>query len=319
MKTIIKSIIAISVAAAALAACGISSHSSKTKAGEYSYKEIELNCPVKSIDVRTYKASCKFGEVIKGELTYGNYLAEFDKAGNVIRKTEYNSSGDVDFVHMFKYDEKNNNIEEMSYSRKGELKALQKTEYNDAGEIVKYFMYAEDGSLVSSAEHEYEGEYCVRSRYVTNRYVGYDENVATNEEEWVAKRDGERILETAMYRNGKLEEVQKYSTYEENGGLLAECVIYDADGVKLREFYKENDGHGIKLFKLHDFTDDSEYEYRVKRNDRGHIVYIYDSQEEHKETYYEYEYDSKGNWTKKVKFEGVMKKPVEITEREIKY
>lgn len=314
MKTIIKSIITISVAAAALAACGISSHSSKTKAEEYSYKEIELNCPVKSIDVRTYEASCKFGEVIKGELIYRNYLAEFDKAGNVIRQTEYNSSGDVDFVRMFKYDEKNNNIEEMSYSREGELEALQKIEYNDAGEIVKYFNYAEDGSIVSSAEHEYEGEYCVRSRYVK-----YDENVATIEEEWVAKRDGERILEIAMYINGKLEEVQKYLTYEENGGLLAECVIYDADGVKLREFYQENDGHGIKLFKSHDFIDGSESEYRVKRNDRGHIVYIYDSQLEHKETYYEYEYDSKGNWTKKVMLKGAMKMPVEIVEREIKY
>ena len=314
MKTIIKSIIAISVAAAALAACGNSSNSgnsSKMKAEEYSYKAMELNCPVKSIDVRTYEASCEFGEVIKGELTYGNYL-ELDKAGNVIRMTEYNSTGDVDLVRMFKYDEQNNTIEEMLYSREGELEGLQKTEYNDAGKVVKSFTYAEDGSIERSEEYEYEDEYCVRSRYVK-----YDENVATIEEEWVAKRDGERILETTMYRNGKLEEVHKFSKYEYN--VLAECVIYDADGVKLWEFYQENDGHGIELHKSHDFTDNSETEYRVKRNDRGHRVYIYDSQVEHKETYYEYEYDSKGNWTKKVMFEGVMKKPVEIIEREIKY
>ena len=291
--------------------CGSSAENKKDKK-KLSYEQYELNRPVKSIDVRTYEASSKFGEVIKGDPTYGNYLAEFDKAGNLIRKTEYFSDGDVYLVHMYKYDEQNNQIEEMSYSWEGELTALLKYEYNDAGKMVKYFRYDEDGNVDFFGENEYEDEYLVRSRSVR-----YDEDGATDEEEWVFNRDGKMLLESSWYMNGKLVNVYKFSKFEEN--CVVEGVEYDADGVKLKEFYEESDEHGVKLIKSHDFTDGSESEYRVKRNDRGHIVYIYDSQEEHKETYYEYEYDSKGNWTKQVKLEGVMKKPVEIIEREIKY
>ena len=291
--------------------CGSSAENKKDKK-KLSYEKYELNCPVKSIDVRTYEASSKFGEVIKGEPTYGNYLAEFDKAGNLLMRTEYFSDGDMYLVRKFKYDEQNNQIEEISYSREGEQTSLLQCEYNDAGQLIKYIRYDEDGNVDFFGESEYEDEYLVKSRSVR-----YDEDGATDEEEWVFNRDGKMLLESSLYMNGKLENVYKFSKFEEN--CVVEGVKYDADGVKLSEFYEESDGHGIKLIKSHDFIDDSESEYRVKRNDRGHMVYIYNSKAEHKETYYEYEYDSKGNWTKKVKFEGVMKKPVEIIEREIKY
>ena len=102
-------------------------------------------------------------------------------------------------------------------------------------------------------------------------------------------------------------------------GGVEHGVEYDADGVKLNEFYEEGDDYGVVLIRSHDYTDGSDYEYRVERNDRGHMIYSYNSDAENKEIYYGYTYDSKGNWTRKVEYHGVIRKPVEIVEREITY
>ena len=312
MKSAVKIISIISFLVSFAVSCGDKSSEQKKDDKKLSYEQYELNCPVKSIDVRTYKATSKFGEVIKGDPTYGNYLAEFDEVGNLIKKTDYFSDGDIFLVYKCKYDKQNNLVEEIKYSGDGEQASLVQLEYDSEEKLIKSIRYDEDGNIELYVENEYDGKYLVNTRRVT-----YEEDGSSVEKVWRYKREEETLMESSVFTDGELKSVYKFSQYKEN--RLAEGVEYDADGVKLNEFYEEGDDYGVVLMRSHDYTDGSDYEYRVERNDRGHMIYRYNSDAENKEIYYGYTYDSKGNWTRKVEYHGVIRKPVEIVEREITY
>ena len=311
MKTILKILTIILFVTLHVVSCN-NSADQKTDVKKLSYERYELNCPVKSIDVRTYEASSKFGEVIKGEPTYGNYLAEFDEVGNLIKRTDYFRDGDIFVVYKCVYDKKNNMIEETSYSGEGEQTSLVQNEYNADGKLLKSVSYDKDGNMDQCYENAYE-DGCLRR----NKRVEYEDDGTVVETEWINKWNGEILLERSLYRNGELISVYKFSDYKADS--MAKGVEYDAEGVKQREFYEESGKFGVVLMKSHSCVDGSESEYRVERNKLGHVVYIYNSESDKKETYYEYEYDSNDNWIKKVEFQGVIRKPVEIVEREIKY
>ena len=309
MKLTMKTFVTISAVAVALVSCG---NSSETKQNEkkYSYQGCELNCPVQSLEQRIYDASGSYGDVVKGDLLDGGYIAEFNQVGNVVKIVQYDENWNLKKVVTCKYDEDDNLIEEIVRSNDGRLIERLIKEYNDEGEgkLTSRTQYDENGEVKSYSTKEYEGGYLVKSTT-----VGEIETVKQ------CKRDGEIVLEISTYEDGKLMNSVHYSKYDPKG--INEYVVYDADGVKTKEVYVRYDDKKEKVEeRRHDFMNDSNYVYKVERNDKGHMIHTYRSDNgSESEDYYEYEYDSKGNWIKKIVYWGKAKRPVMIVERTIKY
>ena len=299
------------VSALAVMACG-GNRNPVVDDETFSYQDYEVNCPVKSIDFRSYEATSKFGDVIKGDPTYGNYLAEFNAVGNIVKKTEYMKDGEIFLVYRYVYDDLDNLAEWIVYSGTGEQSSMTKMEYNADGDQIRWTRYGEDSKMQACCDMEYSQGYKVKS--VREDYEDSTKVV----QKWIFKREGPRVLEAYNYTDDVLKSVFMYSKYDEKG--IIEGVEYDGNDAKISEFRFEYnpDGYLMKATSVSS-VDDSEHELLIERNDKNLPLHNMNSENDPVDTYYEYEYDEKGNWVRRVEFEGIIKKPVEIVERTIAY
>ena len=275
-------------------------------------KRLGLNTTVKSVQVKTYEAESKFGEIVRGDLDRdGNYLASFDEEGNLTSITDFDDDGELDSKTVFAYDDRNRLITYTQYY------------WND---------------LVSSFEYVYDENYLVKLNQKLFK------NVLTE-----YKRNGEQILEYKKFVDGEIEEMAKYL---ESSSTRASYIVYDNEGKELRTVQEEYDKEGRLLKQIKNtgakidttiwiynktgyLTEVSmtEHKYKgeIKYNDKNLPIYIkggdlYHNTEvvltfwnKNKVYYLEYEYDDKGNWIKQIVYEGEMKKPYTISDRSIVY
>lgn len=260
----------------------------------YDYELYGLNAPVKSVKVLTYEADSKFGEVVKGELKFlGNYVAEFNAVGNIQSISDFDSDGDLFWVSKYKYNDNNHMIEHSSYNPEGEV------EYKNT------FEYVYDGEKIVS---------------VTQNSLYNDINTTYLYE---SMYDGNTIVEENTFVNGDFISKTKYLKHDVSG---KEWILYDKDGVEEssgHEYY--NKSGRVVSSRIGDKS------FEVKWNDKNLPIYLKNAQlynntlissllDEGESLYYvEYEYDTMGNWVRQIVFEGEMKRPVSISEREIKY
>ena len=259
---------------------------------ETTYDIWGLNCPVKSIKVTTYEAKSKFGELTKnGIAEENNYFVAFNTAG----KAESVST----------------------FGKEGDLVAMEKYKYDSDGNLTEISLYDHDGELQSQQLYEYEGTHGVR--YI-NKYL-WDDDVDTYEHtsEW----DGEKIVSLTTTHNGELQSVTKYTKWDKSGN---EWVEYDKNGDETGRGSTILDEAGfIKQIKNGEYCGEVEYNEKnlpvcVKNARLLLNTRLSFSSEHQDEVYYaKYKYDQRGNWIKQTIYEGEMKKPVTISEREINY
>ena len=275
-------------------------------------KRLGLNTTVKSVQVKTYEAESKFGEIVRGDLDWdGNYLALFDKRGNLTSITDFDDDGELDNKTVFAYDDENR--------------------------LTNYTEYDWNGDADISIEYVYEGNYLLKSKQIIF------ENVYLTE----YKRNGEEIQEYTYFADGKIENTAKYL---ESSSTRASYIVYDNEGKELRTVQEEYDKEGrlIKQIKNTGAETDTtiwvyskdgyltemsttEYKGEIKYNDKNLPIYIkggdlynntdvvLDPWYENKVYNLEYEYDDKGNWIKQIVYEGEMKEPYTISDRTIVY
>lgn len=251
-----------------------------------------LNCPVKSIKVTTYEAKNKFGEPAKiGIAEEDNYFVAFNTAG----KAESVST----------------------FGKEGDLVAMEKYKYDSDGNLTEISSYGHDGELLCQQLYEYEGKRVVR--YI-NKYLWDDDvDIYEHTNEW----DGEKIVSLTTTHNGELQSVTKYTKWDKSGN---EWVGYDKNG--------DETGRGSTILDEAGFIKqikNGEYCGEVERNDKSlpvhtknarimrNTMYNFSTGYEDEVYYAEYEYDQRGNWIKQTVYEGEMRKPVTISEREINY
>lgn len=273
-----------------------------------------LNRPVKSIQVKTYWAEDKFGEIFKGELyDEENYLALFDAKGNLISITDFDEDGDVDSKTICKYDINNR--------------------------ITKLTVYDEDGDVSSSSEYWYQGEYIIKEKF-----IGYDGDIMLSE----YKRNGVEIQESTSTLNGELTSKRIFLESNKERHLYVE---YDETGKEIRTVLREFNKKGKILKETISCGKEDEitsYSYNkagyitekltssgksgvVRYNEKNLPIYVNGCSFSHNTIvlmqylydesiyYFEYEYDNKGNWIKQIVYEGENKEPYTISERVINY
>ena len=254
----------------------------------YSYHEYGLDRPVKSVEVKTYKANSKFGEVVKDDITE-TYSVEFNSVGNALKHTDFNANGDIASVLKCRYDDNDN--------------------------LVENSVYDSEGDLMIRLVNDYEGNKVVKSTTV----LTYMESVYITD----FKYNGDYVEEETCYIDGELSSKLKYTRNDKSG---REWIRYSADGEEESRGVMELNKDG-KITK-YSIGDDKVCEmvwnekklpcYLRRAELYNNTMFSFDLEED-REFYVEYEYDKKGNWIKQIVFEGENKIPVSISERVIEY
>ncbi|MDY0144052.1 MAG: hypothetical protein RBR97_19395 [Bacteroidales bacterium] len=225
-----------------------------------------------SLEVVSYNAIEKFGEITKGEAGWQNNQDKdsytiFNKNGNIIQWYSYNSRGYLENKYIYEYDEKGNYIERNSYISNGRLDSKKIYKYNDKGKIEECNNYNYNGVLDYSEKYK------------------YDNNDKIIEENWYTS-------------DGKLGYKISY-TYNDNGKKI-KTIIYDSNGIiqtsQTNDYNKKGD---LIVHNIYNSEGSIKTENKYNYNDKGDIVeeYTFDYIEgTEQKLINKYEYDSKGNW-----------------------
>lgn len=255
----------------------------------------DLKGNVKSVQYKIYEAALTDGEIIKGnEINNKNVKISFNGNSAFEKVTVYNTDGVVtsDKAYTYNGDGTLAYIVEYRYMNGVEIdNTLTKYEYKE-GKIdkvsVKIF---KTGELLSFKKYNYTGEQI-------SKIETYD-----NADNWMESieykaYDGDKATET-IYSNNAYEIISKI-TYEK--GLWVNMLIdrTDEDGTNKLTVKRNKDGLPIESHRC-SFEIGEEYNFS-------------DTQ-----ILYDYEFDSNGNWIKRVSYKGSMDRPSTITEREIIY
>ena len=248
----------------------------------------EVSGNVKSIRTKGYEATKKFGEISEGDVLYDtdiNSLILFNKDGYITEISNFNHSGNLSGKSVYVYD--------------------------DDGKVTKINLYDEDGDEIGRTVYTYN-----ENKKVT-KIVDYDESgkvTYTEKIEW----DGDHITkEQCIHEHSE----GYYNMNEYDGNTLVKSVVYDKKGKPTGE-YTEYENGKIKKIVTKEFTISLTY------NDKGLCASIVNGQLFSTNSYYwakgesytyDYEYDDKGNWVRKVERKKDSQKATRIFVREIEY
>ena len=242
--------------------------------------------------VKSIYLTTKFnGEVSEDEIESYNYnsLVEFDENGNITVDAIINDNGKIGCKHLYVYDD--NNLLKKIENYLGDGCKLNCTvfSYDDNDKVVKEVSYPCLGDFLSIIQKEWDGDKLIKSKFEDKDFHG--------------------TLSAG------------YTIYEYDGDELVKTIEYDASGKPTGEYseYKNN-----KATKIVNPKYTSTFEYNDKglcissvngRNGERNLSISIDG-----ESYlYEYEYDEKGNWIKKIEKDMKSKKARYIYKREIEY
>ena len=250
-------------------------------------KWYEVSGNVKSIRTTGYEAIEKFGEISEGDVLYDydNSMINFNQDGNITDISFYNHSGNLEKKIVYVYDGDNKIIKINQYNGDGDNIGRTVRTYNEDGNPIKVVEYDKSGKITFTQKNEYDGDKCIKSQF-------YNE-----------------------YSKGD------YTIYEYKWNSLVKSTDYDVNGKKTGEYTEYENGKMTKNV-THRFTTNITY------NEKGLCSSIINGQLYNTNSYlfskgesyvYEYEYDDKGNWVRKVEKRMNSKKAERIFVREIEY
>jgi len=208
----------------------------------------------------------------------------------------YYPNGPVWMKNTLKYDEKGNKLELTVFYSDGLVAS--KEIYNEFGNIIEDIAYTKGSGLYPE-----KSAYKLGSKSVHK----YD--------------DKENEIEFSRYDSDGVFIEKTTFKCDENGNKI-ECFFYDSDNVlESKETHKyDKNGNEIE-YCSYDQNGVFEEKTTFKNNQMGNLIEcnIYDSENvlESKETYEYNDFDEKGNWIKRTKFEDNI--PKLVTNRNIEY
>jgi YD repeat-containing protein len=299
---------------------------------------------VKTVKELRYKASIKFGELIKDELeecvifTYDEQErlleeSRYNPDGSLDRKTVCKYAGDpveqmscscdsvVGFITVYAYDEKGREIEHKHYTYEGDRANLYQR-------II--YVYDDEGNLVESTHEDAE---------IAKTTLKYDRSGNILEKTYVNSYDGS-FNERNVYRYSEQGKLVETESYDYTGNLLQrEIYSYNAKGEMIESnAYKSDDS---LLYCKHYTCNENGKVIDIKFHQLKKIIYStrqtfqYDEQGNLiEDTYshsngslkiYKYKYDSKGNKIEEIEYiksvgdADITNIRSRITERKIEY
>ena len=276
----------------------------------------------------------EFGKLVGSGLShYGNYLEKFNQNGNLIEIIDYHDSHSIkSFSKKYKYN--NGNLIEIKRSRKS-------SQYNPFSNTIKSFIYDNLERLVEIEEHSYDGWFIESVKYIYNddgricallkksvKELKLD-NYDFSQIFYKYDKKGNEIERT--YFTDNIFKFKVLLKYDEINNRISETNFssygffsnphifsfvpssetnykFNKNRKKIEQSRKNTILTIIDYFLLPNFsrlfTNYLKKSY-FKYNSNGDVIEISaNNTQDHnaKKTVYEYNYDKKGNWIKKISF-----------------
>ena len=284
--------------------------------------EYELKGPVKLCKSAEYYAVDVNGRIAKGEFVQNNFHSEWK-----IKSLHFRPNGQIDEYSYF--DEKENLvrsdqnifndkdliIKELSIRHYGSLRSIDSTfnYYNSANKLVKHEWFI--GQYHGLRRYTYDS----RGFLIADSTFDPIEKLS-NYNIWKNDEKG-NVLENIYHIGYKLFS-RTYNDYNKQNLLIYSAVYYpneeDSEPLIKKFEYNSKNQIAIELILGEDkqVLEKTVYTYFPNGLLQKSIVNYYEY-EDTSITTYQYEYDNKGNWIKKITYNE--NKPIYIDEREISY
>jgi YD repeat-containing protein len=263
---------------------------------ETSYRsELNLSENVKSTRTRSYWAIEKFGVIEKGnpQSDWGSDVyAEYNKAGNIIQDISYDPDGSLKSKHSYVYDEQGNRIEQINFRPNGTKVQKIIHRYDEQGNEFEINYYDSTGSRFSTITKGYDGkgnQTEERSYFISNSHKSINYHYGYKFDE----------------RGNRKERI----TYKGDGSVSYKCSLeYDEQGNEIDEICYKPD----EIFHFRQSR-----KYGEQGNEIEEILYEIEETLVHRTWTYRYDYNSDGDWVRKIRFLNDFAKDIE--ERKIEY
>lgn len=258
----------------------------QVKKAENDLSKMNINDGVSSIREYSFHAIDKFGEISKGERSFGTVF-KFNQFGNLTELTDYDNNGDLKRKRIYEYDKENKLLEEKLFEN-GSLYDKWVSEYDSNGQDIERIRYLGNGSISNSIISK------------------YDEGGMKIER--IHKDESGSITGREIFKYNEIGQNIERLWYNENGIL---------DVKVLNEFDRNNNKINEKFYKSDEIIS-SETDYRF--DDFGNMIQMngkYFRENTEIERTYKFIYDDKKNWVVQISF--LNRTPEYYTEREINY
>jgi hypothetical protein len=264
-------------------------HCSDEKVKKTTLQEINLKGKVLYLQEYQYKAIEKFGEVVKDSLLR-TYIYKFDKNGYILEDIMFNSDSSLYQRLDFKYDQNYNIIEICAYDNMQNLIMRDAYLQNLNGNVKEVNSYDSKGTLQSKNIFKYDDNH----NEIENNYYNPDGSLKSKR---IFRYDGKgnKTEEIGFSSDGIIQSKREFK-YDNRRNKVEENILIDEYGITTGEkftFIYDNFGNTIEA-----------------------IYYFADGKIRSK-VLHKYEFDSKDNWIKEIRF--LNEKPESVIEREIRY
>jgi hypothetical protein len=275
-------------------------------------KELGLKGKVRSFTEETFKAADKFGEIVKGNKEGISRSVTFYANGMIAEDMYISPDGKISSIKRNMYDNKGNKIENV-YNSDGKINNTKKIIYDDNGNITEESIYNSSGILESKYSYKYGAKGDMTEQNIYN-----SEGNKSGTELYSYDDNGNKTEENIYNSTGDLTDSHKFvSDKDENGNLVIKDIFKTEDGEYTE--WQKFDAAGNKIEEGSGRTEGKNNTVTTFKYDgNGNAVEEYCNDPE-QYIKYQYEYDSRGNWIKKIVFEKKVGIPQLLTERKIIY
>ena len=248
----------------------------------------EASGNVKSIRTTGYEATEKFGEIREGAVLDDfdlNTLMKFNKDGFFTEFTNFNRSGNISQKRVSVYDEDGKLTKINKYDEYGDEIGRTVYTYNENKRVTKIVDYDKSGKVNYTENNEWDGDKITKNQFINE------------------------------YSKGN------YNINEYKGNTIVKSVEYDKNGKPTGE-YTEYENEKMKKIIKKDYTVIFTYNDKglCTSIDNGQLFSTNSYSLEKGESYtYDYEYDDKGNWVRKIERKKNSQIATRIFVREIEY
>jgi hypothetical protein len=152
---------------------------------------------------------------------------KYDRKGNLIRRTVYNTADDLIEKETFMYNGDNQKISQYKYNEKGKITGMETYVYDAQGKLIESTGLDPSGMVMSRLKFVY-GESGLQEEKIWINHAGE----IKGRFEFVYDEYG-KLLEEIKYRDENEKEGRTVHIYNENGNII-EIIRYGADETKLR-------------------------------------------------------------------------------------
>jgi hypothetical protein len=273
------------------------------------------NRKIKMIMESIHDPILKAGEFeVSPKLSKNSFPLEsyFSQKGILLRKSTFNSKGNLESKILFKYDENNNNIECITYHSDGSLASKKLNKFDSENRLFESHEFDAREKITSKKTTRYDsGGYRILTCYerISRGLVKTLESVFDEHENNVAN----------YYFSDEELESKEIKQYDVNGNLFETIQYYPLTNEQVITRFKydrQNNIVGVIVLKNNLVTTKTISRYDSKNNltETSSYGVMGTLEGRHK---YLYEFDAEGNWTKRINI--FNDQPTSVLRRRIEY